>query len=79
MESCAFVGLLTGTFGVVLIEIHSEIMRHLHIGKEHKARYRHIKPSNQHNMLSPIYRLTDEFSFHVDQRQAVPLKEISIL
>lgn len=48
-------------------------------GREHKTCYHHYKPDTQHNMSSPIYRLTDAFSFHGDQRQAVPPKEIQIL
>lgn len=54
---------LTSTFGIILIKVHSEIMRNL----------QHIDST-----FSPIYRLTDAFAFHLDQTQAVPSFKIKL-
>lgn len=59
-EARSQVCLLTGTFGIILVEIHSEIMGDLCVGQRTQSLLPHQKKlTKPNNMVIPIYRLTD--------------------
>lgn len=75
-EARSQVCLLTGTFGIILVEIHSEIMGDLCVGQRTQSLLPHQK--DKPNQTTWSFQFIDwqiVCYFHVARKQAVPPKE----